>query len=244
VLEITFHVELESLPDDFLVKQLAGKLPLLSSHCVVISNEQWQVNFDTVNFNKIRKHLEQFKVKNPSTQLCELIAGCRVFNRSFTCVHLGKNERVGKGFVNNNYLTDIDFAAGAIWSCDAEESINKKARDIRNRLIEATKQLPENKKSVIHVGLETLDGVLVENKRYEKIFNTATNFKNNGKDLRWIYCHSFQSYSPPEQDWVFDETVSYFTHSDFTEKPLLYNGVMATDKDIPMNGVHWLRDTP
>ena len=105
--------------------------------------------------------------------------------------------------------------------------------------------MPKDKKSVIHVGLETLDGVLVENKRYEKIFNTVMNFDNHGKDLRWIYCHSFQSYSPPEQDWVFDETVSYFTHSSFYDKqPLKYTGVMVTDKDVSLNGVHWLRDTP
>jgi hypothetical protein len=245
VLEIVFHVELESLPDNFLVRQLAGKLPLLSSRCVVISNEQWQVSFDTVDFDKATAHLKQFYVKIPSSQLCELIAGNRDPNRGFSHIYLGKTGRFGESRANNKYLTTLDFAACAFWHCDAERSIEKKARDIRGHLAEAVKQLPEDKKSVIHVGLETLDGVLVEAERYKRIFNTVTNFDNSGKDLRWIYCHLFQSYSSPNQDWVFDETVYYFNHMNFeTEQPLIYSGVMASDQDTSLDGVHWLRNTP
>ena len=247
VFEIVFHVELdELLPDDFLVKQLAGKLPFLSSRCIVISNEQLQVSFDTVDFDRAAAFFDKnFCVKHPSSQLCELIAGYRDPNRGFTSVVLGKSGRFGESRANNKYFTSIDFAAGAFWYCDAELSIDKKARDITGHLANAVKKFPENKKSVIHVGLETLDGVLVEKKRYERIFNKVTNFDNSGKDLRWIYCHLFQSYAPPEQDWVYDETVHYFNHTDFgTAQPLAHSGVMATDRDIPMNGVHWLRDTP
>ena len=247
VLEIVFHIELESLPDDFLVKQLSGKLPLLSSRCIVISNEQWQVSFDTVDFDKARAHLEQFHVKIPSTQLCELIAGYRDPNRSFTPVVLGKSEHFGEGRANNKYLISMEFAAGAFWYCDAKQSIDKKARDITEHLAKAVKQLPENKKSVIHVGLETLGGVLVENKRYERIFNKVMNFDRSGKDLRWIYCHLFQSYAPPDRDWVIDETIHYrhFNHTDFeTSQPLAYNGVLVTAQDTHVSGVHWLRDTP
>lgn len=245
VLEIVFHVELDMLPDDFLVKQLSGKLPLLSSPCIVISNEQWQVTFDTVNFDKARAHLEQFFVKTPSSQLNKLIAGYRDPNRGFTSVVLGKTGRFGEGLVNNKFLKTMDFAAGAFWHCDAERSIEKKARDIRGHLADAVKQLSKDKKSVIHVGLETLDGVLVEAERYNRIFNTVRHFDSSGKDLRWVYCHLFQSYAPPDQDWVLDETIYHFTHADFeTEQPLAYMGTMASNKDTSDDGVHWLRDTP
>lgn len=244
VFEIVFHVELNTLPDDFLVRELAGKLPLLSSPCVIISNEQWQVSFDAVNFEKAKTHLEKFPVKMPSSQLAELIAGYRDPNRGFTHVVLGKTDHFGEGRVNNKYLITMDFAACAFWHCDAENSIDKKARDIRKRLGEAVKQLPENQNSVIHVGLETLDGVLVEAERYRRIFNTAQNFDNSGKDLRWIYCHLFQSYAPPDQEWVFDETVHYFPHKDTgNEQPLTHHLVMTSIGDS-YDGIHWLRDTP
>jgi hypothetical protein len=170
IFEIVFHVELESLPDDFLVKQLAGKLPFLSSQCIVISKEQWQVSFDTVNFDKAREHLERLSVKMGSSQLCELIAGYQDPNRGFTHVVFGETEYFGDGRSNNQYLTTMDFAAGAFWYCDAEKSIDKKARDIRKRLVEGFDQLPKDKKSVVHVGLETLDGVLVEKKSDMSVF--------------------------------------------------------------------------
>jgi hypothetical protein len=244
VLDIVFHVELDTLPDDFLVRQLAGKLPLLSSPCIVISNKQWQVSFDTVNFENARTHLEKFHVKMPSDQLNELIAGYRDPNRGFAHVVLGKTNQFGEGRVNNKYLTTMDFAACAFWHCDAENSIHQKARDIRKRLGKAVKQLPENKKSVVHIGLETLDGVLVEEVRHNRIFNTAQNFDNSGKDLRWIYCHLFQSYAPPDQDWVFDETVHYFPHRDSeNDQPLTHHLVLAPNGESD-DGVHWLRDTP
>ncbi|MCK9397404.1 MAG: hypothetical protein M0Q44_17670 [Methylobacter sp.] len=246
VLEIVFHVELEPLPDDFLVKELAGKLPLLSSRCIVVSDERWQVSFDTVDFNRAEAYFDKnFCVKNPSSQLCELVAGYYDPNRGFTCVTLGQSGRFGEIRANNQYFTSMDFAAGAFWYCDAEKSIDRKARDITDHLANAVKKLPEDKKSIIHVGVETLDGVLVEKKRYERIFNKVTNFDNSGKDLRWVYCHLFQSYAPPTQDWVFDETVSHFSHVDFeTASPLTDNGVMACDQDIPVDGMHWLRNTP
>lgn len=244
VFEIVFHVELDTLPDDFLVRQLAGKLSLLSSPCIVISNEQWQVYFDTVNFEKARVHLEQFSVKMPSTQLQELIAGYRDPNRGFAHVVCGKTEYFGEGHVNNKYLTSMDFAAGAFWHCDAERSIDKKARDIKKRLVEAIDQLPENKNSVVHVGLETLDGVIVESERYRRIFNTAQNFDNSGKDLHWIYCHLFQSYAPSYQDWVFDETVHYFSHKDCRHEQPLTHHLVTTDVGNSNDGVHWLRKTP
>jgi hypothetical protein len=244
IFDIVFHVELNTLPDDFLVRELESKLPLLSLPCTIISDKQWEVSFDTVNLDKARKHLENFHFKMPSNQLAELIAGHRDYNRGFTHVVHGKIERLGKEKVNNKYLTTIDFAACAFWHCDAKESIDKKARNISKRLGEAVKQLPSNKNSVVHIGLETLDGVLVEEKRYKRIFDTVKNFDNGGKDLQWIYCHLFQSYAPPEQDWVIDEMVYYFSQEDTINKAPLNHHSTMTPSDNSHDGAYWLRDTP
>lgn len=245
IFDIVFHVELDTLPDNFLVRELESKLPLLSSPCTIISDKQWEVSFDTLNLDKAKKYLEKFHVKMPSNQLAELIAGRHHdYNRGFTHVVHGKTGRFGKEKVNNKYLTTMDFAACAIWHCDSDTSIRKKARNISKRLGDAVDQLPVNKNSVVHIGLETLDGVLVEEKRYKRIFDTVQKFDSDGKDLQWIYCHLFQSYAPPEQDWVIDETVYYFSQEDTINKaPLNYHSTM-TPSDNSHDGVHWHRDTP
>ena len=245
VLDIVFHVELINLPDSFLVDELFGKLKLVTSPCQLIDNEIWTVSVDYVDFDRVRTHLKRNFVKVPSDQLNELIAGRRDPNRGFTSAVLGKYVRIGEGVGNNQYLDDLSFAVGAFWSCDADEAIETKARDIRAHLASAVQQLPDSSKGVIHVGLETLDGWLVEAERYYRIIQTVQRFASEGKDLQWIYCHLFQSYAPPDQDWIFDETVYYFgkNHPGVVE-PLKVRSMIVDANDVQSDGVHWMRDVP
>lgn len=245
VLEIVFHVELENLPDEFLKEELAGKLPLILLPCTVISNDQLEVRVSAVDLGAIRRHLRNNFVKVPSTQLNELIAGYRDPNRGFTSAVGGRIVHIGGGHGNNRYLDTMDFAAGAFWHCDAERAIERKARDIRKRLSDAVSQLPDNVPSVVHIGLETLDGVEVEVERYQRIFNTMQRFDSRGKDLRWVYCHLYQSYDPPDTGWVIDETVYYFSYTDLIDdEPLSHTGSIIPRGHISDPGVHWLRDPP
>ena len=245
VFDFVFHIELDDLPDTFLRDELAGKLPLVFPPCVVISNDQWEVSVSVVDFEAAELHLRRNLVKYPSDQLNELVAGYRDPNRGFTGIVGGEFVRVGGGLGNNRYLDKMDFAAGAFWHCDAIRSIEKKARDIRGHLAEAVRQLPDGIPCVIHIGLETLDGVLVEVERYRRILSTVQNFDPNGKNLRWVFCHLYQSYAPPDQMWVFDETVYDFSHTDFVdEKPLSHAGTIVPKEHSVGSEVHWLRNTP
>lgn len=240
-----FHVELENLPDNFLVEELPGKLKLINHPCELISNEVWSVTVRFVDLEKARAHLEKYRVKYPSDQLNELVGGKRDPNRGFTCAVLGKYVRIGEEKGNNQYLDRLSFAVGAYWSCDAERSVEKKARDIRGHLSSAIQQLPESSNSVIHIGLETLDGWLVEVERYSRICNTVQQFDALGKKLEWVYCHLFQSYSPPEGDWVIDETVYHFgKNRSAVKEPLKVRSMVLPDEEESMDGVHWLRETP
>ena len=211
----------------------------------MIENEIWSVSVDFIDFSKAKSHLEKYCVKYPSDQLNELIAGRRDPNRGFTCSVLGKSVRIGEGSGNNQYLKELAFAVGAFWNCDAERAIESKARDIRAHLASAVQQLPESSNIVIHIGLETLDGCLVEAERYSRIVRTVQRFDSNGKKLEWVYCHLFQSYSPPDRDWVFDETVYYFNKKESRlDEPLTFRSMIVPDDGKSTDGAHWLRDTP
>jgi len=245
VLDIVFHVELISLPDSFLVDELFGRLKLVTSPCQLIDNEIWTVSVDYVDFDRVKAHLKHNFVKFPSDQLNELIAGRRDPNRGFTSAIVGKCVRIGEGVGNNQYLDELSFAVGAFWSCDAAEAIETKARDIRAHLASAVQQLPDSSKSVIHVGLETLDGWLVEAERYYRIIRTVQQFDSNGKNLQWIYCHLFQPYAPPDQDWVFNETVYYFgKNQPGIVEPLKLRSMIVPENDDSRDGVHWMRNAP
>ena len=51
----------------------------------------------------------------------------------------------------------------------------------------ACKQIPEGENGIVHIGLESHDGLNVEQIREEKIFNSIMNFDPIGKKLQWIY---------------------------------------------------------
>ena len=246
ILDVVFHVELETLPDEFVVDELCGKLPLIATYpSHVVSNDVWDVKVRPVDFERAAAHLSRYYVKCLSDQMVELIGGRRDPNRGFTCVYGGRTATLGTGHVFDRFLDSMDFAAGAFWHCDAVRSIERKARDIRAHLADAVRQLPHDLPSVVHVGLETLDGVAVEAERYRRIFNTVSRFDVSGKALSWVFCHLFQSYAPPDQGWVLDETVYYFaTASMLGKTPLEHFAVIVPETEMSSSGVHWLRDPP
>ena len=68
----------------------------------------------------------------------------------------------------------------------------------------------------------------------------VVNFDPNGRKLKGVYCHLYQSYSPPDQFFVVDETVYYF--QDVAGYPLNEFKSLAEEShgDVP----HWLRAPP
>jgi hypothetical protein len=246
VFDIVFHVELESLPDDFLVAQLPGKLRLVQLPCEVIANEVWTVSARTVDYRAAHDHLARYLVRYPSTQANELIGGRLDPNRGFTATIAGKFLRAGTGRGNNHFLDELAYAACAFWSSDAPRVIEKKARDIRSHLAAAVEQLPSQGQCAVHVGMETLEGVAVEMTRILRIVDSIDSFDALGKDLRWIYCHQFQSYAPPDQAWAIDETVHDFGRSSLESgpQPLSRHSMIVPGDENFRDGVHWLRPLP
>jgi hypothetical protein len=92
----------------------------------------------------------------------------------------------------------------------------------------------------------TPDGELVEAERFRRILNTAAKFDPNGKDLRWIYCHLYEAYAPPECEWYFDETIYPFGFRGENPgaAPLATTSSVVPPEAGVEPGAHWLRDAP
>ncbi len=244
LLDIVFHVELETLSDTFLKDLLYDKLKTANSGNI-ISNEIVTINLSFVDISFIKKHLESNFVKHNSPMLNKLIGEKSVDNKSFTCGLFAHFFRVGEGEVNNLYISDIQNAYGIYWGCDAKEALWAKARDIKNQLYKAMKQFKSENTAIIHVGVETYDGPEVEKTRLIKINQTIEKIKPENTSLRWVFCHFFQSYSPPNQDWVFDETVSMMSAYIYKKPPLDYKLMVVPDSgDIESNIFHWNKPLP
>lgn len=245
ILDITFHVELISLPNTYLKDLLRHKIPLVDKPGKLISNNEVDINVEFVNIERIKNHLAKFCVKDVSPQLLDLIANRKVDHAGFTSGILGNFFRLGDGEANNLYISHIEKAFGIHWLCDAEQAIDSKARDIKKHLTDAIEQFNLDSKAVIHIGMETFDGPEVEKKRFRKISKTLESLKPNETNLRWIYYHFFQSYSRSNETWIFDETVDIATSSVISIPPIK-NPFLVIPEDVNTltNISHWNRRLP
>lgn len=152
---------------------------------------------------------------------------------------------MGTGEVSNLYIQNIERAFGVYWHCDSKDAISAKARGVGSQINSAMKQFNDNTTSVIHIGIDTYDGPEIEKRRFEKIKKTIENINPEETSVKWIFCNFFQAYSPPDQDWVFDETVS--TISPFTNpiSPIEIQ-LMIVPQDMYSSDYlnHWDRPLP
>lgn len=244
LLDIVFHVELETLPDTFLRDLLEHKLKLAISG-KIISSDQVDIDLAFVNIPVIKEHLQNYSVKHSSPKLNELIGNKRLDNKGFTCGIYANFFRVGEGEVNNLYISDITNAYGIYWTCDAKEALWAKARNIKSQLHKAMQQFNSKDTAIIHVGMETFDGPEVEKTRFDKIAQTIEKIDPNKTNLRWIFCHFFQAYSLPDQYWVFDETVSAISSYLQPKSPLdIKLMIVSDDGDTADDVSHWDRPMP
>lgn len=243
LLEIAFHVELELLPDTFL-RDLLGPHLKTAKAGKIVSNKQVDVNLTFVDIVAINLHLDKFFVKHHSPQMNTLIYNKPIDNMAFTSSIYGQLFRVGDGDVNNIYINEISHAFGVYWTCDSKDAVAAKARDIKKQLYAAMQQFNSEDTAVIHIGMETFDGPEVEKERYEKIQETLEQIDPDNTNLKWIFCTFFQAYSPPDQLFVFDETVKSISR--FVEKVPLDKRLMIVPEgaDTATNIAHWDRPLP
>jgi hypothetical protein len=244
ILDIVFHVELEKLPDTYLRDLLAVKLKLAISGKLV-SNEIVDIDVSFVDLSSIKMHLRKYIVKQNSPMLNSLIGNKPIDSKEFTCGYYGDFFRIGDGEVNNLYVSDIQNAYAVYWTCDAEEAINAKARNVKNQIVKAIKQFNSEDTAVIHIGMETFEGATVEKVRLNKIRETIFDLDATKTKLEWIYLHYFQAYSPPDQNWIFDETVSLISPLPKAQSPLPIDlMIVPGNEDIVNDTFHWDRPIP
>lgn len=245
LLDIVFHVELESLPDNYLYNILKNKL-FSASPGKIISNEEIDIDLTFINIARIKKHLQTYYVKDNSPMLNYLITQKPLENKAFTSAINANFFRIGEGETNNVYINNIENAFGVFWECDAPEAILAKARDIKNQIYSAMQQFNSGVPSIIHIGMETFDGPKVEMKRFEKIQNTIEKIDPEKTDLKWIFCHFFQSYSPPDSNWYFDETVKTISSQNIRIlPPIPIKKMIVPEESDSIDGIsHWERPQP
>jgi hypothetical protein len=235
-----FHVEVSSLPRDFLARIFEEKLPLGHSETLIYDGAEASIFARLIDKVAIHKHLLDYQVKMNSPMLSTLIGGdWAPVNSAVTMAQLIKPAYVNgcDAPMLGAYVEQMEWACGFTRDFDSEISLNKKAKDITSLLAEAISQIPEDKPSIIHIAAETLEGAEVERIRTEKVIESM-NKLDPGKPLLSVRFHRLQANQSTDKLWEMDETVQKFQPDDLPDAWFVECAVLPDSTEI-RDGAHW-----
>ncbi len=200
LLDIVFHKELTKLPESILADVVVPKLKLAVPG-TMIDSDVMTVALRPVDLEPLQTELDNVNLRTNGTRFNYLLFGGYDPARGYHSLFLGNMDECNPLFVKA-----IKFAAGISWSCDAPRALAAKARDIRNRVKDAIDQLPAEHAGIVHVAVESYDGLVVEHIRNRRITVTLGALQHR-KLLRFVHVHLLNFESPPDEAWAVEETV-------------------------------------
>jgi hypothetical protein len=231
-LDVRFKIELQDVPDFYLLHRtkefVKSEMPSLLWDDDVSSGV-----IGDLDLTPVQESLRTGYLLHPGPVFQKLLTGSY---RRYDCMIEAVRMRRA---TNPHFVDEVDLAVIARWPSLSETAIDKQARDIQAKLVEANKQLPIDIPGVIHIGSEALSGDAVEQRRYEKILDRVRNFDPAGSRLEFIYCHYFAPETSPEETWAIDETAQWMGVRE-TDHPLPSGMLLLPEKEGPRrSGVHW-----
>ncbi|ELY4345902.1 hypothetical protein ACT5AX_002480 [Cronobacter sakazakii] len=217
---------------------------LTKGQYAVCENDEVLVQAHLIDMQRVDEHLDKWNVKYPSPQLNSLLDDDYDSQGSYTMACQAQLCTFSNDeFCTNNIFVDkLKMPFCAKWECVAEESLNKKAKDVKGLLVKAVKQAPLDGSTIVHIGYETLHGPEVEFIRERKICELLASFDYGEKDIAAIYCHSFQPRLFADGNWDYAETVRYFSKSRNAENLLQNKLLLSRAGTVESNDTHWAQD--
>lgn len=228
---VDFSVELSDVPDEYLTRYVAAFLRSGRE------NTLWSDEFASgiigdLDLEPLQTALKVGHILYPGPVYNKLLTGSYIRYDNLNTVQKVKYAE------NPHFIDEVAQAVVLRTRSLSEGAVEKKARDIKRKLAEANRQLPEDRPGVIHVGIEALGDDVIERRRYEKIMETISDFDPAGKPLSFIYWHYFAPEASPEETWAIDETMQWRgIRGD--RRPLSLTSLLLPPEAMGREGMHW-----
>lgn len=229
---VNFKIVLDEVPKDYLIGVV--KRWVASGQ----ANQLWddavaRGSIGEPDLEPLQQVLVNEDIMTASTRMKQLLSGSHKRNQNFNQVIRSKAGE------NPRYTTACDLAIILRWETSAQGSIDAKARDVFRKMVEATRQLPDDRPGIVHVGFEAVEGDQVERRRHAKIIENAATFDPEGKPLEWLYCHYFVPESPPDIMFNFDETTQWCGVRPTRPRPVEKLFLIVPEEGEYREGPHW-----
>lgn len=234
VVDVIYLVELEQLPGSFLADAIAGNLR--RSETFEISNDQAIIRVRPVAWSLFRQVSEYDLIYYGSSRMIELLRG----QYEHQAEH-DMSARWVRAPSKPMYAESVSQASVVSWISRSDEAITAKARHFRRVVGRAEGQLPDDRPSVLHIGMECLGDTNVEQFRHLMNFLEVRDFSPRTSRLRWVYGNLFfpELTTRPNESCALEETmIPYKVGEHRTAWPLPGHLLVAPDEE-PRHGVHW-----
>lgn len=229
--DLTFKIEIHAIPQDYFAK-LASRFIDADLENEVIYDDVSSGSIRRLDLGPLKAALADSYWMHPGPKYNALLLGSY---RRYENLLLAHKVRFGP---NPHFIDEIDQAIALRWRSTSDAAIDKQARDVIGKLVEANKQLPTDRVGIVHIGFEALGGDAVERRRFEKIRASISGFDSLDKPLGFVFCHYLSPEASIDEAWAIDETTHY--HKKLSGPLPLEHLSLMTPLNVPFEaGVHW-----
>jgi hypothetical protein len=204
-LDVTYTQELGEVPDSYLADRL---ISALSSSIITPKGYPWRDEFGFGVVKRADLAAVRRDIRDSSlyfgTKLARLLCGHVVRESGYhLAVEANPDER------DPRFIDSIHYGSVATWQCIAPAAIQKKARFVKAKVVEADRQLRMHGSGIAHLGMDMELQCDSSDLRRARNIEAITTFRPCS-DLLAIYVHYLVPRTPESNLWIVDETVDRF----------------------------------
>lgn len=228
-IEVTYTRELKDVPEGYLAGWLSR---YLASPLVLHGAYPWRDEFGAGEIKPANLQAVREDTRNSSLyfgiKMARLLSDGQVRDRGY---HLAANGELDDR--DPRFMDKVRYASVVTWQCIAEESIEKKARHVKNRLVEAEKQVRSAGIGIIHLAMDAEASCAASDLRRERNKRAILEFKSESL-VAALYVHYLVPRVSEAHSWLVDETVDSFgVGRSKVPSMMIFKGAKPLDNDLP-----------
>lgn len=142
----------------------------------------------------------------------------------------------------NIFVEEVANCVAAQWRCDHAISLERRSRHFKGLAKNGISQIPPDKRGVVHVWYETVEGVDIEEIRRNKNIDSLSLFDASETTVAGVLIHGV-NYYPFENRYEWAETVQSFARVPHLMKLYRHSLMLSADETQEVEDVtHWEQD--
>ena len=235
VIDVYFYEELHEFNEDYLRERVEALLPLKLP--TAESDGRARLRIRQPEWELVRNIMRTDFVYIGSSRMMEILAGGHRHEMSHSL-----RARCRRAKDKPSYADTIYHASLVNWACLSPKARDKKAAHFKKKIADAEAQLPPDRPGAVHIGIDSVGHVGVDQLRHVRNHFISREFENVNSRLRWAYGNYFQLEVTTREgeSCALEETMAPYRIGNSRTKQPLSDHLLVADDDEQSFGAHWL----